>query len=141
VQETWESPWESVGTTPARQELTIPPCVCWGVKPLPAWDRDWAALVRVMNQEHVPGLVMTAATLDADADLAGLKQLQGLEELNLGGTAVTDAGLAYLKGLARLEGLSLAATRLTGAGLAQLKQLQRLQRLNLGGTAVTDAGL
>jgi hypothetical protein len=76
-----------------------------------------------------------------DEDLALLKGMTNLVELNLGGTTVTDAGLAHVKGLSNLTRLQLHNSKITDAGLEHLKGLQKLTSLNLYGTAVTDQGL
>jgi serine/threonine protein kinase len=74
-------------------------------------------------------------------DLARLKGLDGLIELDLGDTKVTDPGLIHLKGLKRLARLSLHYTAVTDAGLIHLRDLGELVHLWLGGTQVTDEGL
>jgi len=76
-----------------------------------------------------------------DDDLAALKDIPNLVELNLGTTTVTDAGLAHVKDLGNLTRLQLHKTKVTDAGLANLKGLQKLSSLNLYGTEVTDQGL
>lgn len=76
-----------------------------------------------------------------DADLAALKDIPNLVELDLGGTTVTDAGLAHLAGLKNLVRLQLEKTKVTDAGLAHLKGLDNLVSLNVYGTEVTDKGL
>jgi hypothetical protein len=76
-----------------------------------------------------------------DEDLAALKDMPNLVELNLGNTTVTDAGLMHVKDAGNLTRLQLHKTKITDAGLANLKGLQKLTSLNLYGTEVTDAGL
>jgi hypothetical protein len=76
-----------------------------------------------------------------DDDLACLKDMANLVELNLGNTPVTDAGLAHVKDMAKLTRLQLHKTKITDAGLANLKTMQKLQSLNLYSTEITDAGL
>jgi hypothetical protein len=76
-----------------------------------------------------------------DAGLKELKGLNNLEILSLDGTKVTDAGLKELKGLKNLTRLYLKETKVTDAGLKELKELKNLERLDLSGTKVTDAGL
>ena len=80
-------------------------------------------------------------TFIIDDDLAKLKGLPALRELELGQTWVSDRGLANLKGLTMLQSLSLQSTRITDAGLANLNGLKGLQHLDLKGTSITDAGL
>jgi hypothetical protein len=76
-----------------------------------------------------------------DKEVALLKDVTSLVDLNLANTKVTDAGLANLKSLVHLQRLHLELTGVTDAGLAQLKALPNLTYLNLYGTKVTDAGL
>src|SRR6476646_10721135 len=70
-----------------------------------------------------------------DEDLAQLKNLPKISQLNLANTAVTDAGLT------NLTHLHLEKTAITDAGLTNLKNLNNLVYLNLYSTNVTDAGL
>jgi mono/diheme cytochrome c family protein len=76
-----------------------------------------------------------------DEELAILKDIPNLVELNLGGTAITDASLAHLKTATNLTRLGLQNTKITDAGLEHLKGLSKLTSLNVYGTAVTDKGL
>jgi hypothetical protein len=57
----------------------------------------------------------------ADADLAALKDNQGLRSLKATRSYVTDAGWAHLKEMKGLQTLELVATQVTDAGLAELK--------------------
>lgn len=76
-----------------------------------------------------------------EADLASLKDIPNLVELDLGGTDVTDDNLAHLEGLTNLVRLHLEKTKITGPGLAHLKGMQKLIYLNLYSTDVSDEGL
>jgi len=76
-----------------------------------------------------------------DAELALVKELPKVAELDLHGTSITDAGLADIEGFTNLTRLHLEKTAVTDAGLAHLKGLTALEYLNLYDTAVTDAGL
>jgi Planctomycete cytochrome C/Leucine rich repeat len=76
-----------------------------------------------------------------DDELAILKDIPNLVELNLGGTNITDASLAHLKSAANLTKLGLQNTKITDAGLEHLKGLTKLTSLNVYGTTVTDKGL
>lgn len=76
-----------------------------------------------------------------EEELALLKDIPNLTELNLGGTNVDDAMLAHLKPLTNLTRLGLHNTKITDAGLEHLQEMAKLQSLNVYGTAVTDAGL
>jgi YHS domain-containing protein len=76
-----------------------------------------------------------------DAEVAEVKNLPKVAQLNLANTAVTDNGLAAISGLTELTSLHLEKTGVTDAGLAHLKGLAKLEYLNLYGTAVSDAGI
>ncbi|MFN4259349.1 MAG: c-type cytochrome domain-containing protein [Gemmataceae bacterium] len=76
-----------------------------------------------------------------DEELALLKDMPNLIELNLAGTDITDASLAHLKDLPRLTRLQLQKTSITDKGLEHLKGLRSLTSLNLFGTEVTDEGI
>lgn len=84
------------------------------------------------------GIVGKQAT---DADLALVKVLPKVQQLDLHGTAITDAGLANIAGMTTLTTLHLEKTGITDAGLEHLKGLTNLEYLNLYNTGVTDAGL
>lgn len=84
------------------------------------------------------GIVGKQAT---DADLALVKVLPKVQQLDLHNTGITDAGLADIAGQTGLTQLHLNNTAITDAGLEKLKGLTSLDYLNLYGTAVTDAGL
>ena len=83
----------SVGTMPAEKPLAIPPGRRWWVEPLDG--ADMAAVMEEVKAKGIPGLQLPPG--GSDADLAHLKELKGLQALNLWGTAVTDASLAHLK--------------------------------------------
>ena len=76
-----------------------------------------------------------------DADLAHLRGLTELTELNLGCSDSTLPNLVRLKGMAKLTKLALASFRVTDSGMAQLESLGGLTALDLGLTGLTDAGL
>src|SRR4051812_29986151 len=61
--------------------------------------------------------------------------------VNLGERRVSDADLALLRGLQHLQELDLTRTRITGAGLAHLKGLTGVRKLFLTDTKVDDAGI
>ena len=73
-----------------------------------------------------------------DAQLAPLKSLPKLAQLNVRGKDITDAGLANIKDSKALVRLHLERTKVTDAGLDQLKGLENLEYLNLYGTAFCD---
>lgn len=76
-----------------------------------------------------------------DDDLAVLKDLDPVIELDLKNAGITDAGIKHLSALTQLERLHLEKTKVSDAGLANLKGLTKLKYLNLYGTGVSDAGL
>ncbi len=76
-----------------------------------------------------------------NAGLLHLKELKGLEELNLTLTPVSDEGLAHLAGLTSLRVIGLASTQCTGAGFKHLRALRALENLNFHFTPFDDAGL
>ena len=74
-------------------------------------------------------------TMDAgveDDDLAKLKSLESLRELNLWECDnITDAGLAHVIELTQLTTLELGYTKVTDAGLAKLESLVNLKQLDV----------
>ena len=76
-----------------------------------------------------------------DDDLALVKMLPKVTQLNLRNTSITDKGLANIAGFIALTQLHLDGTGITDAGLVHLKGLAALDYLNLYNTAVTDDGL
>ncbi len=99
-----------------------------------------ARLRPLLSREWVEEAVMVALEYRAvDADLAHLRPLVTLEELEASFTQVSDAGLAHLDRIHALRTLNLCG--LSDAGLAHLKHLSQLEYLDLGGTRLSDAGL
>lgn len=76
----------------------------------------------------------------SDAGLAHIKDLTNLTRLNLNNTSITDEGLAHLAGLKNLTYLNLYGTSVSDEGLAKLNEIQTLKKLYLWQTKVTDAG-
>jgi hypothetical protein len=101
-----------------------------------ATDAD-VALVKVLPKVQQLDLHNTGVT---DAGLANIAGMTTLTQLHLNGTAITDAGLAHLKGLSNLEYLNLYNTGVTDAGVKNLDGLKKLRKLYLWQTKVTDAG-
>ncbi|MHC4199448.1 MAG: leucine-rich repeat domain-containing protein, partial [Planctomycetota bacterium] len=115
----------------------------WEAEP-PSWP--FPQLARLLGKRFAKGRerlcdVFLGGPRVADADLAHLKGLTGLQCLSLSNTQVTDAGLVHLKGLTGLVVLDLGNMQVTDAGLVHLKGLTGLVALDLGNTQVTDAGL
>ncbi len=99
---------------------------------------------RVMRLAQDTNLVTVSfravAAETGDEQLASLKGLAAVAELNLAGSKITDAGLANLSGLENLGRLHLELTGIDGSGLAHLAKLQKLHYLNLYGTKTDDKG-
>ena len=136
---------EWLGETPSARPLEIPRCASWGVEPIGRIDME--ALAREIAAEKIARLRMTGAS---DGDLAHLKDLTGLQGLDLlrrriwdrgPDPKITDAGMVHLGGLTGLRELNLARAQITDAGLVHLKSLTGLQELDLMWTKITDAGL
>ena len=98
------------------------------------------ALAQFGRLPRLKWLILDESSID-DSDLAHLRGLDHLTQLDLPGTRVTDAGLAHITGLRSLRCLNLSYTRITDAGLVHLKSLTELGYLDLSGTRVSDAGL
>lgn len=73
--------------------------------------------------------------------LASIGVLSGLEELDVGGTAISDKGVLELGKLTALTRLILGgkASRISDTGVEAIKTLHRLQELSLRYTQVTSA--
>lgn len=82
-------------------------------------------------------LMHTAITDDDLANIAGLKQLDGL---GVSYAQIGDEGLRHVAGLSNLFSLELSHTRITDAGLDQLPSLSKCMLLDIQGTAVTRVG-
>jgi Leucine-rich repeat (LRR) protein len=83
------------------------------------------------ESKPIVGLNFTDGKL-TDLDLAHLRTLKGLKELDLAENEdITDAGLSYIAGMTDLEFLDLSDTEITGAGLASLKGMKKLKQLVL----------
>jgi YHS domain-containing protein len=102
-----------------------------------AGDAD-LALVKSLPKVEQLDLRNTAIT---NGGLANLEALTALTHLHLEGTAVTDDGLSHLKGLTNLTYLNLYNTAVTDKGVADLAGLKNLKKLYLWQTKVTDAGV
>ena len=121
---------EKAALTPAQQE-TVNKLQAKGALVLPVAADSDALVVSLQSAGKTAG----------DEELALIKQLPRVDQIDLRGTGVTDAGLANLAGIASLTQLHLEKTGVTDAGLTHLKGLTNLTYLNLYGTAVTDKGL
>jgi len=65
--------------------------------------------------------VVLANTRITDAGLEHLKELQGLEVVDLSGTPITDEGLKHLKEIPTLKFVMLTNTRVSPTGVNELK--------------------
>ena len=136
IQERSDSAWKDVGSTPSEKPIEVPACHTWRV--VPSSETPIRQIVKEMEAQRIPGVRSRQAT---DDDLKEMKELKGLQTLDVTKSSVTDAGLAHLKELNGLQSLDLTQTRVTDAGLAHLKELKSLQTLDLRRTPVTDAGV
>ena len=93
------------------------------------------------NSDALIVSLSTVGKSAGDADLALVKALPKVEQLDLRNTAITNAGLVNLDGMASLTHLHLEGTGVTDEGLAHVKGLGNLTYLNLYNTAVTDKGI
>jgi hypothetical protein len=81
-------------------------------------------------------------TAVADDDLAALRELPALRELDLKGTGISEAGLAEVGSHGALEVLDLSdCTHLSAEGLAQLRTLTQLVELRIPNSQLDDACL
>lgn len=81
------------------------------------------------------------ATVKTDAGLESLKDLPGLQILDLTDSGVTDAGLMHLKDLPKLQWLRLDGADVTDAGLEHIKGMTQLRLIHLYATQVTERGV
>lgn len=95
------------------------------------------ARIQLDDQKQVVGVNFGERRI-ADADLAHLKGLTHLRELDLTRTPITSAGLVHVKELKSLRKLYLTDTRVDDAGIAHLQGLKSLELLGLSGTRVGD---
>lgn len=145
--------WPDTAIAKATEVAVAPPDTGLGglteIKPTPA---ETAAIAKLeasgiairpvaMNVNWREANFHTLGTNVTDANLAPLKDVATLVDLNLAGTRVTDAGLQNLNTLTNLVTLHLEHTKISDAGLVNLKNLAHLAYLNLYDTAITDQGL
>jgi hypothetical protein len=93
---------------------------------------------RTPEQRNLIASFNTEATDDM---LADLRNLTGLQKVELKGSKVTDAGLLTLKDIGSLQALDLRDTGITDAGLTHLHDMPNLTSLMLAGTKVTEEGV
>ncbi len=82
------------------------------------------------------GLRITMLSIEAlnvsNAGMQYVQQVQGVQRLRLWSPAVDDSSLSFIAALEGLEVLDLEGTAISGAGVAQLKGLTKLHWLILG---------
>ncbi|MFN6104273.1 MAG: hypothetical protein ACK5EA_07470 [Planctomycetaceae bacterium] len=93
------------------------------------------------NDNRLDVSYITAQTKIGNDNLAPLKDLTRLAQLNLRGQEITDDGMPHIAGQKTLIKLHLEKTKITDKGLELIKGLENLEYLNLYGTEITDAGL
>lgn len=96
--------------------------------------------LRSLGPTDVQALDLSGLVVD-DYELAHLRHLTGLFELNLHDTDVQGKGLRHLKAMTSLDVLDLSRTPLTDSGVVRLKPLKSLRILDLGNTPITDAAV
>jgi len=106
-----------VGRTPSERPLVMPPCRWWCVQPLPPLDME--KVRQEVEARGIPGLMLYEEHRDAYVGFPhDLPDRMGVE--------VADAGLAHLAGLAGLQWVDLGWTHITDAGLANISGLRGL---------------
>lgn len=91
--------------------------------------------------KNLKGLTIFFCEQITDAGAKHVKELAGLETLNLGNTSITDAGLAELKGLKKLKSLTVSGCiRMTDKATETVKEFADLEYLSLPST-ITDKGV
>jgi internalin A len=86
-------------------------------------------------------LIFTTKPPLTDADLAHLRNLTALQELQLPsgpGSQITDAGLVNLEGMTDMRYLGISRQALTSAGLAHVRGMTQLAHLWAPGTRIED---
>ncbi len=86
-------------------------------------------------------IVDFSQTKVGDEAIAWLRQVPGVQQLDLSGTRISDEGLARLSDMLPLEFLNLAQTEIGDRGIEPLMALPKLKYVILNGTKVTDRSL
>jgi hypothetical protein len=101
---------------------------------LTGWDRTDYSILKLERDVVVLQMANPDVT---DQSLEPLKEMKGLQELDLNGTQVTDAGIRLLKELPALARLRLARTKITDEGFHDsLFAKDSLMQLDLRNTKV-----
>ncbi len=104
-------------------------------------DRNSAhdlAQLRFLRRLEQLNLIDSAIT---DDDLRHISTVRTLRQLRLYGTTITDQGVQHLTSLSNLEELSLRETNVSSVCLVHLANLTELRELNLYGTKVDGPGI
>lgn len=130
--EVWEDLVEARGAvlTPPEREVKL------------AFNESAVADVKLLadfKAESLAGLSLRRLPIKDD-DLAFVRHLEGLRELDLSGTGITNEGLKHLETLKQLEVLSLSGTKVTDEGLSAVVRLEKLTILDLP-SQITPDGL
>ena len=94
------------------------------------WDGDGLVSSIAMFGEQV-----------TDRDLADLRQIPGLQQVNLTKTGISDAGMFHISKLESVEVLLLGGADVSDEGIELLGQLSNLKQLNLTMTGVSDRSM
>jgi hypothetical protein len=130
------------GAAPKKEKSKGAPLTDADQKTLASIRKAGARAMRVAQDVNWLSVSFRPAAAEINDDQVALvKDLANVTELNLAGTKVTDDGLANLAGLGNLTRLHLERTEIKGSGLAHIKGLSKLEYLNLYGTQVDDAAL
>ena len=105
--------------------------------------RETGALVLeiAQNDNRLDVSYITAQAKITNEQLAPVKDLTRLANLNLRGLEIGDDALVFIAAQKTLVRLHLEKTKITDKGLEQLKGLENLEYLNLYGTEIGDPGL
>ncbi|MCY2964390.1 MAG: hypothetical protein NT069_12265 [Planctomycetota bacterium] len=105
--------------------------------------KEWGVLVLeiAQNDNRLDVSYITAQTKIGNDQLAPLKDLMRLAQLNLRGQEITDDGVVHIANQKTLVKLHLEKTKITDKALEVVKGLENLEYLNLFGTEIGDAGL
>jgi hypothetical protein len=117
---------ERIGGLVERRQLT-PDCL-----------RKWISDERARAFGEVVAVNLDSTDV-ADAHVARLEGLTGLQRLHLNSTGITDVGIGMLQHLRSLQELDLSHTHVTDAGFRTVALLPRLRRVYLHGTVVSKS--
>ncbi len=82
-----------------------------------------------------------SGTAVTSAGLVHLKDLIGLQFLNVCLTAVSDDGFEHLANLTKMRRMTVCASKITGSGFAHLAGMKQLESINLHSSPASDTGL